>query len=77
MKNSRMERIERLLSELQYEIETGMVQGEVEETLIMQWFVPLSKSIPDGVVRCRFETRPLPRHCMGSEYLEPRLKVVK
>lgn len=33
--------------------------------------------IPDGVVFCEFRTRPLPRHFMHPDDLEPQLKLVK
>lgn len=77
--NIRMERIQRLLQELRYECERGMMENEVDETFHYQFFVPVSRSIKDGVVMCRFETRPIPASHMpwsGGEY-EPRLRVVK
>lgn len=75
---TKQERIEKLLHELRYEIETGMIQGDVEETLIFQFIVPVSTSIPEGVVMCRFETRPMHRQsAFGMGFEEPRLKVVK
>ena len=73
----RMERIERLLHELRYEVERGMLEREIDETLSFNFYVPLSTSIPGGVVHCRFETRPLPRIYMSPEDIEPRLKLVK
>ncbi len=73
----RMERIEKLLHELRYELERGMMEGDVDETLGMRFYVPISKSIPNGVVFCEFRTRPLPRHMMHPEDMQPRLKVVK
>lgn len=57
-RNYRIERIERLLSELEYEIVRGMMDGEIEETIQFRFIVPVSKIIPKGVVECRFETRP-------------------
>ena len=77
--NYRKERIERLLRELQYEIEIGMMQGEIEESLGLRFYVPTSKSIPDGVVFCEFRTRPIHRHSIiGCELgTEPKLRIVK
>jgi hypothetical protein len=75
--NPRMERIERILKELRYEIEIGMIQGEIDESIGYQFYVPISKSIPDGVVFCDFRTRPLPRYSMFLEDMEPRLKLIK
>lgn len=77
IKSWRMERIEKLLHELKYEITRGMIEGEIDETLNFRFFVPISKVIFDGVVYCNFETRPSHRYFMGVEDLEPRLKIVK
>jgi hypothetical protein len=78
--NIRQERIERPLSELRYEIERGMIEREIGEEMTFQFIVPLSSKIPDGVVWCRFQTRPVHRHdVLGYDVIlyEPRLKVVK
>jgi len=75
---TRQERIEKMLQELRYEIEVGMMQGEIDETLGFEFIVPVSKQIPEGVVFCSFRTRPMHRQIafgVGAE--EPRLKVVK
>ena len=74
--NFRQERIERLLQELRYEIERGMIEGEIEEALAFDFVVPTSKSIRGGVVGCSFRTRPVPRY-MISGHNEPRLRIVK
>ena len=73
----RMARIERLLTELRFEIERGMMDGEIDETVGYQFYVPISKSIPDGVVHCEFLTRPIPRHFMRHDAIKPRLQLVK
>lgn len=75
--NIRRERIEKLLHELRYEVERGMMEGEIDETMGYRFYVPISKAIRDGVVFCEFRTRPLPRHHMHPGDLEPRLKLVK
>jgi len=75
--NFRMERIEKLLHELRYEIERGMLEHDIDETLQFRFYVPISRAIPDGVVFCEFHTRPLPRYAMHPDELEPRLKIVK
>ena len=75
--NFRRERIEKLLHELRYEITRGMMEGDIDETLGFDFIVPISKAIPDGIVRCEFRTRPMPRYAMGMQDLEPRLRVVK
>lgn len=74
--NIRRERIERLLYELRYEIERGMMEREIDETMGFEFYVPISRSLPDGVVRCEFRTRPIPRHAMSLAAMEPRLKVI-
>ena len=73
----RQERIERLLNELRYEIEIGMIQREISEILTFKFFVPISQSIPNGVVLCKFETRPVNRYSANMDLNEPRLKIVK
>lgn len=75
--NIRRERVERLLHELRYEIERGMIEGDLDETMGFRFYVPVSKAIPDGVVFCEFRTRPLPRYEMSYRDLEPRLRLVK
>jgi hypothetical protein len=76
--NFRMERIEKLLYELRYEIERGMINREIDETINFNFIVPVSKSIPDGVVKCQFSTRPIPRYQVPwSEGMEPKLRLVK
>jgi hypothetical protein len=73
--NFRMERIEKLLEELRYEIERGMVNHEIGEELTYRFYVPISSKIPDGVVLCEFRTRPILRQ--WAEPGVPRLKIVK
>ena len=75
--NYRRERIERLLDELRYEITRGMMEKEIDETLGFRFYVPVSSQIPEGVVFCEFRTRPLPRHLMHPNDIEPKLKLVK
>ncbi len=75
--NIRMQRVERLLNELRYEIERGMIEGDVDEHLVFRFYVPVSKKIPNGIVTCEFRTRPVPRYHMSPDDLEPRLRLVK
>ena len=72
--NFRRERIEKLLHELRYEIERGMLERDISEEIAFTFYVPLSQSIPNGVVFCQFKTRPLPR--LMAWDAEPRLKLV-
>lgn len=74
---TRQERIEKMLDELRYEVEIGMMQGEIDETLGFEFIVPISKSIPDGIVVCSFRTRPTHGYAFGGLEAPPRLKVVK
>ena len=78
----RRERIERLLGELRYEIERGMLEREIEEELNFRFVVPLSKHFKDGVVACEFRSRPLPRwEAIGwgpdGDPHGPRLQIVQ
>jgi hypothetical protein len=75
----RKDRIERLLKELEYEINRGMMEGEIGEDMSFRFWVPVSKSIPDGVVACEFRTRPVPFYMYSplDNPEGPRLKVVK
>ena len=54
--NVRRERIEQLLQQLRYEIERGMLEREIGEDMGFRFFVPISNSIPDGVVFCEFRS---------------------
>lgn len=65
--NFRQERIEKLLHELRYEIERGMMSREIDEEMGFQFYVPVSNKLPDGVVFCEFRTRPVPRHHMSDK----------
>lgn len=75
--NFRQERIEKLLHELRYEVERGMMENDIPEEIGFRFYVPISRSIKDGMVFCEFRTRPLPRHCMDPSDLQPRLRLVK
>lgn len=74
----RMERIERLLRELRYEVERGMMETEIDESIRYEFIVPVSRQLKEGVVWCRFETRPVHRGSAMGRHLnpEPRLKLV-
>lgn len=73
--NYRLERIERLLYELEYEVSRGMLDREIDETITHEFYIPFCQSIPDGVVRCTFQTRPVPSYSMS---LTPqKLRLVK
>ena len=75
--NLRQERIERMLTELRYEVSVGMMQGEIDEHLAFTFIVPQSKACPGGVVRCRFETIPMGRqNAMYHGIEEPKLRIV-
>ena len=75
--NFRMERITKLLHELRHEVERGMMEREIDETIGFRFYVPLSRSISNGVVLCEFCTRPIHRHFMEPGHIEPRLRLVK
>ena len=48
--NFRQERIEKLLHELRYEVERGMMERDIPEEMGFRFYVPISNNIPDGVV---------------------------
>jgi len=75
----RKERIERLLHELRYEIERGILEREIDEEIGFRFIVPISQKIRDGVVFCEFRTRPCSRYdVLGYEVMAgPKLKLVK
>jgi hypothetical protein len=75
--NFRQERIEKLLHELRYEVERGMLEKDIDETMGFRFYVQICSAIPDGVVFCEFRTRPIPRHAMWPADMQPRLKLVK
>lgn len=76
--NVRRERIERLLHELRYEVERGIMEREIGEEMGFRFYVPISNKIPDGVVFCEFRMRPIVRRSMMyGEPIQPRLTVVK
>jgi len=73
-----MARIERLLKELRYEVERGMMEGEIHERIGYRFIIPRSKELPvDGVVLCQFETRPTPAHYVHGLEDRPGLKLVE
>ena len=72
MNTFRQERIEKLLQELRYEIERGVLQEEIDEHLGFDFVVPVSKSIKNGVVTFSLRMRPMPGYLMPT----PRLSVV-
>jgi hypothetical protein len=75
--NFRQERIEKLLHELRYEVERGMIEKDIGEEMGFRFYVPISNKIPDGVVFCEFHTRPIHRGQMHPDDIQPRLRLVK
>lgn len=75
--NFRRERITKLLHELRYEVERGMLERDIEEEMGFRFYVPMSRHFSNGVVFCEFRTRPLPHHMVDPHDLQPRLRLVK
>ena len=75
--NIRFERIERLLHDLKYEVTRGMMEKEIDESMGFRFYVPISSSLPDGVVFCEFRTRPILRYQMYGGEMKPRLELIK
>lgn len=73
----RRERIEKLLYELRYEIERGMMEREIDEEIGFRFYVPFSVKIPGGAVFCEFRSRPISRTEMHLADVRPSLRLVK
>lgn len=73
--NFRIQRIEKLLYELRYELERGFIQKEIDETISFEFIFPISSAIPDGVIHCKFQTRPMLRYTVHD--IVPKLRLVK
>jgi hypothetical protein len=76
-KDFRMERIEKLLYELQYEITRGVVQNEIEEAIQFTFIIPMSHAIPNGVVKCDFRAQPMRREALYGDLYTPKFRLVK
>jgi len=74
----RMERIERLLRELEYEVTRGIMEHEIDEEIGFRFIVPVSRKVPGGIVGCEFRTRPGQTYEAAYYGLHetPKLKVV-
>ena len=72
----RQERIEKLLYELRYEIERGVLERDIAEEMNFRFYIPISQKIPDGVVFCEFKMRPVPHYTMDPNDLRPRIRLV-
>lgn len=75
--NVRKERIQRLLRDLRYEVERGIMERDIKEEIGFRFVVPISNTIKDGIVVCEFRTRPTLRGAMSPDDLQPRLRVVR
>lgn len=73
----RKERIDRLLHELKYEITRGMMEQEIDEIIGFEFIVPVSQSIKDGVIICKFETTPMPHYHLRLGNKKMNLKLVE
>lgn len=62
-----MERIERLLHELEYEVARGVMDGEIDDCLTWRKFCPPSKNLPDRNIIMEFRTRPMPLFIAAPE----------
>lgn len=75
----RMERIERLLRELEYEVTRGVMENEVDEDIGFRFIIPISRKIPKGIVCCEFRTRPAQSYEAGyyGTHEASKLRLVK
>jgi hypothetical protein len=67
----RKERIERLLSELEYELVRGVTEAEIEEDMTWRYILPISRTFPNGAVIMEFRMRPVPHHAVPFPF-EPQ-----
>ena len=70
----RLERIERLLRDLEYEVTRGIMEREIEPRMYFGRVLPGS---PTGYVSLIFEVRPSDGHFPSGADVRPRLRVVK
>lgn len=77
--NIRMERVQRLIHELEYEIMRGIMENEIDESIAYQKIAcGVSRSIPDGSVVLEIRSRPVPRgYVLGMMHEKTRLTAVK
>jgi len=73
----RMERIERLLYELKYEITRGVMEREIEEQIGFEFLIP-SKRGGEYMVHCHFRTfvEDMRYTNLRSDNCKPNLKLV-
>lgn len=76
-KQHRINRIDTLLYELQYEITRGMMENDIDESLLYQFAVPVSRRLPGGVVFCELRTRPVLHYIVPPDVQQPKLRVIK
>lgn len=76
--NIRLERITRLLRELEYEVTRGIMEREIDEEVGYRFMIPVSQKIPGGIVGCEFRTRPAMAYegAFYGTHPKPRLRVV-
>ena len=76
-KQHRINRIDTLLYELQYEITRGMMENDIDETMVYEFAVPVSRRLPGGVVLCEFRTRPVQHYIVTPDMHQSKLRIVK
>ena len=74
-KQHRINRIDILLYELKYEVTRGIMEGDIEEHMTYEFFIPQSKELKGGIIQCTFNTKPT--FYNTALYNEPKLRVVK
>ena len=66
--NIRLERINRLFKELEYEITRGVMEKEISEYLGFRFVVGVSRETNGGVVKAEFVMRPTPAYHLPSDF---------
>ena len=74
----RMERINRLLRELEYEVTRGIMENEIDEEIGFRFLIPISRKVPGGIVGAEFRTRPGQSYdaIYYGAHEAPKLKVI-
>lgn len=74
-KQARLDRISRLIHELQYEVERGFMEAEIEEHIRYEFIIPVSRTYKNGFVFCKFETYPMHRDSALGMQINPKPKL--
>lgn len=73
----RVDRIDRLLRELRYEIERGIMDNEISEQMSYDFVIPMSRTMSNGCVVFQFRLFPTGADYAAGHYRKPvKLRIV-